>query len=206
MTTVQVSDLEKIIGRGVKDYLSPSQANNLVLQFILAATDPISPDCLKFLSRFLTPREYDEIIEERTVISRCGYPPCTYMLRDGKGNIRNPRTQTVLAWQHHFCQLNCYQSSQFYREQLSTEPLITRKDVASSCFGQMHYEEETLLLPEVQAVAKLNNKSVLDTMVDMIKNQKLNEKLQNLSLLQEDEAEEAQKDPVVSLQIHEKNV
>lgn len=201
--TVELSDLEKILGEGVKEYLSPLQANNLVLQFIIAGTDPISSDALKFLTRFLTPREYDELVEERTVLSRCGYPTCTFLLRDVRGNIRSPQNQTVLAWQHHFCQLSCYQASQFYREQLSNEPLVTRKNVAFCKFGDMHYEDEVLLLPEVQAVAKLNNKSVIETVTEMIKSQKLHERLQDLTLMHEEQLQDSSN--IVSLAIKERN-
>lgn len=183
MSVVTVSRVKEVISPPVKGLLSPLQANNIVLRLLIICIDPVDAPSLKLLSRFFTPQDYDDLVGERTITSRCGYPTCSNVLRDAKGKVRNPANQTVMPWQHSFCQLKCYQASQFYREQLKYDYLVTRKDVAFIEPGEMSYEQEIMLLPEVLVVAKERNKSVSETVVELIKDhRKLLEKLETLEI------------------------
>jgi len=178
-------DIEAILRPGVPGQLSEAQAATVVLQLMILATDPIDAEALRYVTRFFTPQDYDDLVEERTVISKCGYPLCAHTLRDSRGNVRNPNSATVLPWQHNYCRLPCYQAGQFYKEQLSVEPLITRKNVAWQPYGTMHWENDVLLLDEVRTLAALNKKSVLDTVKDIVKHQGLEARMQELEIDQE---------------------
>lgn len=183
MPLIGVREIQAIIYPPVHGFLSPLQATNIVLRLIITSIEPIDVHALKLLSRFFTPQDYDDLVEERTIISRCGYPTCANTLRDTGGNIRNPTKKTVLPWQHSFCQLRCYQASQFYREQLKDEALITRTNVTCVPPGEMFYEQEIMLLPEVLEIANQRNQTVSETVVELIKNhRKLVDQLENLEL------------------------
>lgn len=183
MPVVGVKEIQRVVSPPVAGFLSPLQATNIVLRLIIAFTDPVDAAALKLISRFFTPQDYDDLVEERTVLSRCGYPTCTNSLLDIKGRIRDPTKQTVLAWQHSFCKLACYQASQFYREQLKNEALITRADVTCIPPGEMRYEQEIMLLPEVLDLAKQKDQSVSQTVAELISNHgNLLQKLETLEL------------------------
>lgn len=162
--------------------LSEQQATGLVLHLVELATDPIDIDALRLLTRFFTPSDYDDLVEERTVLSKCGYPLCAHTLRDSRGNVRNPRNMTVIEWQHHYCRLPCFQAGQFYREQLSPEPLITRKNVARAPYGTLHYETDVLILNEVWHMAAVSHKTVSETVKDLVRHQGLENRMQELEI------------------------
>lgn len=75
---------------------------------------------------------YDDIVEERSIVKLCGYPPCTIAL----GTI--PKQQYVIASTQNkvyditerkkFCSNKCYKSSVYLKEQILTTPLWVRKD------------------------------------------------------------------------------
>lgn len=139
-------------------------------------------DAMKYITRFIDPRFLDEAIEERTVESKCGYLACFNDLRDSMGKLRDPNKQTIMPWQHSFCRPSCYQASRFYQEQLSAEPLRTREDVLLYAYGEMKYEQEILLLPEVKELALLNHKTIPEIIKEIIRNQHLESKLNGLLL------------------------
>lgn len=165
MTVEQVC---RILHPGVRDLLSQTQAVNLVLSLIILATDPIDPDTLRFFVRFFTPADYDDLVEERKVLSRCGYPLCAHRLTDCHGHIRKQPSLSINPWGAEFCSRHCYQASSFYKRQLPVEALTTRKDVAWKPFGEMHFETTVLLLDEVEQIAKVEHKPVSTVVRELI--------------------------------------
>lgn len=80
------SFLPHITGLANKDTLSPGEASRLLLLITELLLDHfVDLQLLKFLSRFLTPQIYDEIIEERNIEHQCGYITCN---KSPKQNVR----------------------------------------------------------------------------------------------------------------------
>lgn len=165
MTVQQVC---QILHPGVKGLLNQVQAVNLVLSLIILATDPIDQDTLRFFVRFFTPSDYNDLLEERRVLSRCGYPICTNKLTDCHGHVRKEPSLTVNPWSRSFCSRHCFQASAFYQEQLPKEALVTRKDIVWKPFGEMPYEANVLLLEEVEQIARAERKPVSAVVRDLL--------------------------------------
>lgn len=180
---ITAKNLEKDLlqrGRMAGDYTLDTSARVVTTIQAACILGRFENDAMKYTSRFIDPRFLDEAIEERTIDSKCGYLACFNELRDCMGKLRDPNKHTIMPWQHSFCQPSCYQASRFYQEQLSTEPMVTRENVLWYPYGEMAYEQEILLLPEVKELARINHKSISETIAEMIRNRHLESKLNGL--------------------------
>ncbi|ODQ67772.1 hypothetical protein NADFUDRAFT_48442 [Nadsonia fulvescens var. elongata DSM 6958] len=135
--------------------LSAKECNQLILDLVELMADGVDLPFLKFASRFLTPQDYDEIIDERNIIHHCGYPVCN---NDPKGvrqahqiNYR-PNIGLVLpsTYLSKYCTKEHYQASVFYRSQLSDEALFQRRHVTVIPYGKSEWEQNVTLLEELQ--------------------------------------------------------
>lgn len=188
---MSVEAVDRILGSHPRGLLTRSQASNLVLHLIILAVDPIDCDAMRYLARFFTSVDYDELVTERTVNSRCGYPLCANYLRDARGNIRQQGRggNPVGVWKKHYCSPNCYQASAFYRAQLSSEHLCTRRDVTYLPFGHMHYENEIMLLHEILKIARTEQKPIAQVISELIKSTKdITSGIDGLALNEPDES------------------
>ncbi|CAK7891789.1 hypothetical protein CAAN1_01S07118 [[Candida] anglica] len=146
-----------------KENLSPTDASNVQLLITELLTDHhVDLPLLKFLSRFLTPQAYDEIVEERNIEHLCGYIVCDSSPRqparrfsagthtsvtvpggssDGSGassgstfQIYNRKPSIILpnTYRSQYCCKEHYQASLFYSNQLSHEAVFARKHILSA--------------------------------------------------------------------------
>ncbi|KAG5355171.1 RNA polymerase II subunit B1 CTD phosphatase RTR1 [Yarrowia sp. B02] len=129
-----------------------------VIEALSAKTDI---QTFKYASRFLTPEVYDELVGERTYEHICGYPPCGLVPKSasGKNKILGTVTQThkfdvPWAYLRTFCSKQHYQASQFYKAQLSVEPLEHRGGIWGD-YGNKHYEGNIILLEELTSEAQV---------------------------------------------------
>lgn len=196
---MSVEGVDRILGSRPRGLLTRSQSSSLVLHLVILAVDPVDSNTLRYLSRFFTPTDYDDLVTERTVNSRCGYPLCVNYLRDARGNIRQQGRggNPIEIWKRHFCSPSCYQASTFYRAQLSLEHLCTRRDVAYLPYGHMNYENEIMLLEEVLRIARTEQKPIAEVISELIRSSKsISSGIETLSLSEPDES-------LVSLSIRE---
>lgn len=161
------------------DNLSPQDASLIQLYITELLTDYyVDLPILKFLSRFLTPQAYEEIIEERNIEHLCGYITCNntpkqqvrrrssnngrpgddIMQPITKYQIYNRKPSIILpnTYLSQYCCKEHYQSSIFYRNQISSEALFARKDILTippfpSSRPSTWYENGITCLEEVLA-------------------------------------------------------
>lgn len=164
-----IEDVLRILYPGVPGLLNQQQASNLVLSLIILATEQIDAGALRFLARFFTPQDYNELIEERTIIHLCGYPLCSNSILNGMGSVRKSHTMTAFPWSGNYCSSRCFKASVFYREQLSSEVLVTRRDVAYAPYGTMKYENNILILNEVEHYARQHQVSLAEAVSELVK-------------------------------------
>ncbi|OBA21753.1 hypothetical protein METBIDRAFT_32214 [Metschnikowia bicuspidata var. bicuspidata NRRL YB-4993] len=148
MQTLTVEDFIKHLGAvSSHDLLSPAEASLLQLKIAELLLDySVDVSLLKFLSRFLTPQLYDELVEEKNIEHQCGYLVCGQLPKrqvrrassvDGahematKFRIYNRKPSIILpnTYSSQYCCKDHYQASLFYRNQLSLESLISRKGI-----------------------------------------------------------------------------
>lgn len=161
-----------------KDLLTPLESSRLGLIITEGLIDhKVDLPTLKFLSRFLTPESYDDIVEERNIEHQCGYILCdqspkqlirrlsnnsngTTVCQEGetKFQIYNRKPSIVLpnTYSSQYCCKDHYQASIFYRNQISHEAIFARKDIMiASPFPQDYpgnwYENGITCLEEVLA-------------------------------------------------------
>ncbi|KAK9449159.1 uncharacterized protein V1518DRAFT_417299 [Limtongia smithiae] len=143
-----------------------AQANALVLLLTEFLTDPVDDVFLKFSARFLTPIDYDEVIAERNVSHRCGYPTCAEIpTTTPRGSTKamfrityplppscttSPSPSSYLA---RFCCKSHFQASVIYRAQLSADAVWTRMDITWLHYGEGEWERSVKLLNELVAEA-----------------------------------------------------
>lgn len=159
--------------------LSPGDASKLTLMITELMLDHnVDYNLLKFLSRFLTPQSYDELIEERNIEHECGYIVCDQSPKrqvrrlsansngtttangdpqaTTKFQIYNRKPSIILpnTFLSQFCCKEHYQASLFYRNQLKEEALFAREHILttppfSPSAPPQWYENGIKLLEEV---------------------------------------------------------
>lgn len=117
--------------------LSMKEAESLTLSLLelLTVTDIKDPATMKYLARFLTKQSYSELIQERNIVKRCGYPLC----QKSQGRIRDPfidqkvatflRQNNPYAYLSEYCSKAHFRCSQFFHFQLTEDSLFTRVGV-----------------------------------------------------------------------------
>ncbi|KAM9918086.1 hypothetical protein OXX80_009536 [Metschnikowia pulcherrima] len=156
-----------------KEMLSPTEASQLQLKIAELVLDySVDIPLLKFLSRFLTPQLYDELLEEKNIEHQCGYLLCGQSPKqrvrrasslDGSletatmFRIYNRKPSMILpnTYLSQYCCKDHYQASLFYRNQLSSESLISRKSIMEvppfAEVAGVWYENNITCLEEVLA-------------------------------------------------------
>ncbi|AET38083.1 RNA polymerase II subunit B1 CTD phosphatase RTR1 Ecym_2349 [Eremothecium cymbalariae DBVPG len=124
---------------------------------LLSQTECSDTATLKFVSRILTKTTYADLIDERNLNKKCGYPLCT----QSQGRIRdlyeNRKVSNFLRQNNpykyltSFCGKFHFRCSQFYQVQLSDEPLFSRVGVHLDDYQEM---TEVMLLEEVMVREK----------------------------------------------------
>lgn len=157
MKQLSIADLTPLLAPyATGNVLAPPTASKLVLLITELMVDHnVDYQLLKFLSRFLTPSSYDEIIEERNIEHECGYLVCdqspTRLVRRLSANsngtttadgdpqattrfqIYNRKPSIILpnTYLSQFCCKEHYQALLFYRNQLKDEALFARENILS---------------------------------------------------------------------------
>lgn len=178
-------ELQSVVPR-VQGLLDSQTASKIVLDLIIVALEPIETDSLRYLTRFFVPFDYESLIQERALAGICGYPLCSNKLLDQNGKrrlLRDPKAPVIDLWKTNWCSLRCFQCSEFIRTQISTETLVTRRDVAWAAYGELPYENNLLFLEDMLAVASAENRPVMHIIKEALRRQaEVDEELDRLAV------------------------
>lgn len=113
--------------------INESELLSLELLDLLSTTYCKDKETLKYVANFLTKETYDDLIDERNLNKKCGYPLCDRSqnrfrdLYGGNGIATNFLKQhNPYAYLSLYCSKFHYRCSQFYHAQLSNEALFSR--------------------------------------------------------------------------------
>ncbi|KAK9453816.1 Rtr1/RPAP2 family-domain-containing protein [Dipodascopsis uninucleata] len=135
-------------------YLTPREANNLVLLLTEFMSEAVDAIFLRFAARFLTPEYYDDVVAERNVSHICGYPTCdTSPTVKIMGRIekrisydgKNAYMKAPSSYLNQYCSKRHFQASAVYRAQLSDEAIWSRLNVCTLPFGETKWDKISLL-------------------------------------------------------------
>lgn len=115
--------------------LSIHESEMLVLDLIELLCDTCCQDenTLRYLAKLITPSNYHELIIERNLVHKCGYPLCNRSPERNRDPYSvNSKTNKFLNdnnpydYLSKFCSRDHYKCSQFYQIQLSDDELFSR--------------------------------------------------------------------------------
>lgn len=102
---------------------------------LLITKDVKDARTMKYISRFLTKQDYADLVQERNLVKRCGYPLCS----KSQARVRDPfadvqmtnflRQNNPYAYLTEYCTKAHFRCSQFYQFRLSDEALFARVGV-----------------------------------------------------------------------------
>ncbi|EDO16280.1 hypothetical protein Kpol_1053p17 [Vanderwaltozyma polyspora DSM 70294] len=109
---------------------------SLGLLEMLCDSDCQDEKTLKYLAKFLTPELYEDLIDERNLNKKCGYPLCDR----APERIRDPFSIDIntrkFLWENNpyaylstYCSKLHFKCSQFYQMQLSEDALFSRTGI-----------------------------------------------------------------------------
>lgn len=138
MTSIQ--NIQEIILKPYQKHkqLSVREAELISLELIGSLCDSTCEDeaTLQYLSQFLTPQLYQDLLDERNLNKRCGYPLCSNTperIRDPFGIDDNTKRflweNNPYAYLSIYCSKFHFRCSQFYQVQLSDESLFARTGI-----------------------------------------------------------------------------
>ncbi|KAJ1721658.1 hypothetical protein LPJ53_003847 [Coemansia erecta] len=106
-----------------------AQYEGLSLRWQEKLSDPVSEDLLVQAARYITPDDYDSIIEERLAGNLCAYPLCDRKPRKDLQRFHISLAKRKVFDQEElqqYCCNQCMVGSRFYKQQLSDETLYMR--------------------------------------------------------------------------------
>ncbi|KAJ2083289.1 hypothetical protein H4R24_000936 [Coemansia sp. RSA 988] len=105
------------------------QYERLSLLWCEKLLDAVSEAVLKQAARYITPEDYDGVVEERTSSDLCGYPLCNRKPKklEKRYHISLARRKVFdISEQGSYCGNSCMVGSRIYRHQLPEDPLYMR--------------------------------------------------------------------------------
>merc|ERR1711874_660378 len=109
----------------------------------------VSPQCFIRQVRHLNPEGYEDIVEERSITSLCGYPMCENKFTDKYGNrtyiIRSNRVYDITK-RRKFCSDLCFVVSEYVGNQINSTPLYLR-DKEETEIRDVHLPEPESIKP-----------------------------------------------------------
>lgn len=135
MTSIE--DIHELILKPYQNHrqLSIKEADTISLELLdlLSQSDCKDRATLKYVANFLTNETYHDLIEERNLNKKCGYPTCTRSQNRVRELYGGNSTATKFLQQNNpyaylssYCSKFHYRCSQFYEVQLTDEALFVR--------------------------------------------------------------------------------
>ncbi|KAJ2859313.1 hypothetical protein FB639_005798, partial [Coemansia asiatica] len=106
-----------------------AQYENLSLRWQEKLYAPVTEEKLKQAARYITPENYDSVLEERESANLCGYPLCDKPSRSTLQRFHISLSKRKMFDQEElrsFCSNRCMVGSRLFKHQLSEEPLYMR--------------------------------------------------------------------------------
>lgn len=138
-----MASIEDIQEMALKDHqmhrqLSMREAEMISMALLELFCDSycIDEESLKYLGKFLTPELYHDLMDERNLNKKCGYPSCNA----SPERIRDPFSMDIntrkFLWENNpyaylsaYCGKFHFKCSQFYQMQLSEDALFSRTGI-----------------------------------------------------------------------------
>lgn len=164
MATVEYIKLNVLGPYQSHKQLSFKEANFLSLELIdlLSQTECKDISTLKFVSRFFTKAVYGDLIDERNINKKCGYPLCDQR----QGRVRDLYENSLVSdflrqnspykYLTSFCSKYHFKCSQFYQVQLSDEGLFGRVGVHLDGF-----QGKNVIVLEEASATNVDMKSII---------------------------------------------
>ena len=124
----------------------------------LMFTPTVGRERLREAADAMQPHQYDDVVTERSIERRCGYPVCSNALvrrRNYNTHITKSGGIIPVADLDQYCSEKCYVASQYFRHQLSNEPVYLRSKGASDAVQLMHDDDVTALAENLSKGARL---------------------------------------------------
>ncbi|KAJ2159643.1 hypothetical protein GGF46_002888 [Coemansia sp. RSA 552] len=105
------------------------QYDKLWMQWHLKLLAPVSEQVLQQAARYLTPEDFDGVVEERAGSDLCGYPLCNRKAQQLKQryHISLARRKVFdISEQVNYCSGRCMAGARFFRHQLPEDPIYMR--------------------------------------------------------------------------------
>lgn len=158
-----------------KPILTPKEANQLTFHLTeLLMINNCEPKVLRILSRYLSKKSYEEIVEERVIEHFCGYPLCKHndpkKIKDMQVNSLVKSLKMPRYYKSRYCCKNHYLCSEFYKNQLSFEALFMRVNLNQPWFAEDTVENGVVLLDQyINMKEKRIEVDDLDNVIDMLR-------------------------------------
>uniref|UniRef100_H2LK07 RNA polymerase II subunit B1 CTD phosphatase RPAP2 homolog n=1 Tax=Oryzias latipes TaxID=8090 RepID=H2LK07_ORYLA len=121
----------------------------------------VAEDFLLESAKFITPANYRDAVEERSILKLCGYPTCPKQLgkipsQQFKISTKTNRVYDITE-RKRFCSNFCYKASKEFELQIPKTPLWLRKlersqvEIVLVCSSQQNLKEPVLPLVDSQA-------------------------------------------------------
>lgn len=97
-------------------------------------SEDVESEHLELAKKWLQPRHYYEIVEERSGSGKCGFPLCTNTLPSEGSNLRLSYLDKKLSddgMSNKYCSSSCVERSQIYAGKLDESSPLTRAWVAT---------------------------------------------------------------------------
>lgn len=174
--TITIEKFHEIVSiLASRPLLTPKEANQLTYHITeLLMVNNCESRLLRLLSRYLSQKAYEDIIEERIIEHYCGYPLCTYKdsnkIKDLEINKLVQSLRMPRSYNSKFCCKNHYLCSEFYKNQLGKDALFMRINLNKPWFSDGSVENEIILLDEYINMKEAGSEtSDLSNVIEMLR-------------------------------------
>ena len=133
----------------------------------------VTPEELKEAGKLMLPEHYDEVVEDRVVSGKCGYPCCPNSVKGKKplGKYYFSLTKVYdMSHVNDFCSKECNLASRLFRRSLEDIPLLMRsgyKDIADIVDnGETESEKDRAAKKKEDIIATFGSESVIEHEID----------------------------------------
>ncbi|KAL7850919.1 hypothetical protein AOLI_G00212750 [Acnodon oligacanthus] len=120
----------EVLKEALREKLELEQRALQVVQRLL--DDSVTEEFLVDCARMITPANYKDAVEERSIVKICGYPVCPNKLTNVPAQQYKISTKTNKVYditeRKCFCSNFCYKASKCFEVQISKSPLYLRKE------------------------------------------------------------------------------
>ncbi|CCH61901.1 hypothetical protein TBLA_0F03640 [Henningerozyma blattae CBS 6284] len=187
-----VEDIKNIFGPYQEHHqLTIYENEKIILDIVELICDSYCKDLrtLKFLGQILTQQDYEELIEERNISQKCGYPLCHLSQERTNANGRDQFTKNFMIqnnpynYLNNYCTLKHYKSSMIFKLQLNEEPLFERWKSFNKYMSQLQNTDTILDASLVRADIRLYEDFEMEDNNRSVENEEIKRIIKNIRAL-----------------------